>query len=132
MKLFATIQNQDLLALPVWTAKDLGAERRTLRVQLRPALDAFRPRPRTPGATVVVWGEASQARREEMQQFAQDFAPVFRSAFDVGRSSSVGGQFLSQLMALAANPNQNPAPASAPSVWYNSLDPWARDPKFWK
>jgi hypothetical protein len=106
---------------------------RRIQLQIASPLEAFRAsRPRTPGATVVVWGEASQARQEEMQQFARAYAPLFRTAFDVGLASSVGGQFLSQLVEISYNPNQNPAPAAAPSVWYNAQDPWARDPKSWK
>ncbi|MBI4913364.1 MAG: hypothetical protein HY823_11545 [Acidobacteria bacterium] len=81
-------------------------------------------------ATVVVWGDSESARQEEMQRFVADFSPLFRSAFDGGRSATIGGQMLAQLMALAMNPNQNPAPSLAPAVWYSALDPWAKDPKF--
>ncbi len=96
-------------------------------------MNAFRAaRTGMPGATVEVWAVASQARQEEMRLLTQLYAPVLQTAFDVGLSSSVGGQFLSQLVVLSANPNQNPAPAIAPAVWYNAQDPWARDSKFWK
>jgi len=119
--------------VPAWSQPMPKLDGRQLRLQLGSPLDAFlSPSKGSPGATVVVWGEASYARQEEMNQFARDYAPLFRTAFDVGTSASVGGQMLSRLVELSANPNQNPAPAIAPSVWYNSMDPWARNPKFYK
>jgi len=135
VKAWVGVRKQDLQFSSGWTQPLPTFDVRQIRLQVSSPLDAFRSVKRgTPGATVVVWGEASQARQEEMQRFTRAYAPLFRTAFDVGLSASVGGQFLAQLVELSKphNSNQNPAPPNAPSVWYNAQDPWARDPKFYK
>jgi hypothetical protein len=119
--------------VPSWIQPLPRFDLRQIRFSLASSFDPkVSVRQSEPGATVVVWGTASQARQEEMEQFAHDFAPLFRSAFDAGTSATVGRQFLSRVVELSQSPNQNPAPASAPSVWYNAQDPWARDPRSWK
>ena len=101
------------------------------RAPLRTNSEAFRARRAgTPGATVVVWGDASMDRQEEMLRFTRNYSPGFRNAFDAGLASGIGAQFLQRLMELSSNPNQKPAPAHASPVWYNAMDPWARDPKY--
>ena len=130
---FLGVQKEDRQFQPALKPPPPAFDASRIRLRISSPLDAIRaPRRGTPGATVVVWGDASQARQEEMQRFTRDFAPLFRSAFDAGLSASVGGQLLGELMANAGNPFWNPAPAFAPSVWYNAQDPWARDPKYWK
>lgn len=84
---------------------------------------------RTPGAVVEVWGDASWARQDEFKAFAQANLPAFRTAFDAGLSASVGSDHLANLM--AGDPSARP-PLIWSKVWYNAIDPWARNPRFYR
>jgi hypothetical protein len=86
---------------------------------------------RMPGTVVEVWGDASWVRQDEFKAFLRTNLPAFRTAFDVGQGSSIGGQMLSELMSSPGDLHRNPAPAMAPTVWYNAQDPWARNKRFY-
>lgn len=114
-------------------AKPFGSEREPFRTPLFLARSGLvAKKDRTPGAVVEVWGDASWARQDEFKAFLRANLPAFHNAFDAGLASSIGGQMLSELMFHGGELHRNPAPAFAPSVWYNAQDPWARDRRYFK
>jgi hypothetical protein len=72
-------------------------------------------------ATVEVWGED---RQETLRLFKTQLNPALVQAYQVGVSSSIGTQILSEIMSMGAGFH----PPSVASVWYNCYQPLERDP----